>query len=383
MCCRQGNNPGQRSTNTSSRFEFTETSMTQGLFSCEPGWEEPLADELGRVFAGSAREALSGGWVAADYDAPRLPRQPCLALVRQSLPAAQPVEAPSIAAWSRWFGDWLIERLAGHDGPWRCHLFANPGPQPAVPSRRAELIGSEVDRLLRKKQRRLLRTRVERWQTPFAADEALVQLALVEPGRGFVSCCSPEEVARWRHCLSRFPAGMVSVRAAREAPSRAMEKLAEAELRLCRPIAPGETCIDLGSSPGSWAWHALGQGAQVVAVDRSPLRADLMAHPRLSFVRGDAFQYRPEQPVDWLLCDVIAFPQRTLELLAHWLRGGWCRYFCVTIKFRGRDDYPLLEAFKAELDRHAEAYCLRRLTSNKNEVMAAGRAKLSPASPER
>jgi 23S rRNA (cytidine2498-2'-O)-methyltransferase len=165
------------------------------------------------------------------------------------------------------------------------------------------------------------------------------------------------------------------VDAPREAPSRAVQKLAEAELRLDRPIAPGEVCVDLGSSPGSWAWHALERGARVVAVDRSPLRGDLLEHPGLEFVRGDAFGYRPPEPVDWLLCDVIAFPQRTLELLVQWLAAGWCRFFCVTIKFRGTEDYPVLEQFKAELGRQAESFCLRRFTSNKNEVMAVGQAR--------
>ncbi|HEY5314553.1 MAG TPA: SAM-dependent methyltransferase [Pirellulales bacterium] len=347
---------------------------TRGLFACEAGWEEPLADELGRVLPGCTRTVLPGGWIAVEFSDAELPPQPCLALVRQSLPNAEEMQTPSITAWSERLGHWLIEHLAGHDGPWRCHLFANPHPQARVTARRAELIGGEVDKLLRKKQRRLLRSRVERPETLLAADEVLVQLALTEPDRGYASYCSPADVARWRQCLSRFAGGMVPVRASREAPSRAMEKLAEAELRLGREIAAGETCVDLGSSPGSWAWHALRQGAQVVAVDRSPLRADLMEHPGLTFVRGDAFQYRPPQPVDWLLCDVIAFPQRTLELLGQWLAGGWCRYFCVTIKFRGTSDYPLLEQFKAELDRLADPYCLRRLTSNKNEVMAIGHA---------
>ena len=315
--------------------------MTRSLFACESGWEEPLADELGRVLAGSnargaARRLGCGGLGPRPVAASALPgagaaisagcRARCGSVNRA--PGAAGSVSGSSSGWPR------THALGG------CHLFANPGSQQVVPSRRTELIGLEVDQLLRKKQRRLLRTRVDDWQRPFAADEALVQLALVEPDRGYVSCCSAAEVARWRHCLSRFPAGVVSVQAAREAPSREMEKLAEAELRLDRPIATGETCVDLGSSPGSWAWHALRRGARVVAVDRSPLRADLMGHPHLSFVRGDAFQYRPEQPVDWLLCDVIAFPQRTLELLAQWLANGWCRFFCVTIKFRGRGRLP-------------------------------------------
>lgn len=348
--------------------------MPEHLFSCESGWEIPLAEELGRVFPGSKCTVRPGGWIGIDAPANDLPGHPCVALARQMLPAAEEVRAASISRWAGWCGNWLIEQLAGHDGPWRWHLFVNPHPQATTTASRVALIADEAVKLLKKKQRRLLRSRVESDQGLPAADERLMQLALIEPDRGYASNCSLAESAQWSHCVSRFAGGMVGVRAPREAPSRAMEKLAEAELRLGRQILPGETCVDLGSSPGSWAWHALQRQAKVVAIDRSPLRADLMNHPRLEFIRGDAFAYRPPQPVDWLLCDVIAFPQRTLDLLIEWLSEGWCRHFCVTIKFRGTSDYPLLEQFKAELFRLAESFCLRRFTSNKNEVMAVGQA---------
>jgi 23S rRNA (cytidine2498-2'-O)-methyltransferase len=148
--------------------------------------------------------------------------------------------------------------------------------------------------------------------------------------------------------------------------------LAEVEIRLNRPIAPGETCVDLGSSPGSWAWHALARGAHVVAVDRSLLRGDVMKHPRLKFVRGDAFRHRPAAHVDWLLCDVIAFPKRTCSLLREWLTLRWCRWFCVTVKFRGTDEYAFLEEIKLWLATAGAEFFVRRLTSNKNEVMLFG-----------
>ena len=114
--------------------------------------------------------------------------------------------------------------------------------------------------------------------------------------------------------------------------------------------------------------------AQVTAIDRSPLREDLMHHPRLRFVQADAFKYVPEEPVDWLLSDVIAFPARSLELLETWLSRRWCRQFCVTIKFRGQEEYSRLEQCKSLLDSLGTEYCLHRLTHNRNEVTAYGYA---------
>ena len=99
-----------------------------------------------------------------------------------------------------------------------------------------------------------------------------------------------------------------------------------------------------------------------------------MKHPALEFVKGDAFAFQPTAAVDWLLCDVIAFPERIMALLKHWLVERWCRSFCVTIKFRGTGEYQKLEPFKAWLLDNAGQFVLRRLTNNKNEVTAVGRA---------
>lgn len=303
-----------------------------------------------------------------------MPAPPCIALAGQCLPEVQSVEATSISLWARHAADWLIARLAGHDGPWRLHLFCVPTVDGTVTPARCEYIRTSLADILRKKQRRLLRACSNEPRAPLSADEWLLQVGLRTAAAGYFSALAPDERLRLRRCVSRFPGGIVEVPPERRAPSRAFAKLAEVELRLGRPIRPGETCVDLGSSPGSWAWWALNRGAAVEAVDRGPLRADLMRHPFLKFVRGDAFRYRPPQPVDWLLCDVIAFPAKTMALAERWLAEGWCRWFCITIKFRGEKDYDQLEPLKTRLSSCGDDFYLRRLTANKNEVMLFGRS---------
>ena len=59
----------------------------------------------------------------------------------------------------------------------------------------------------------------------------------------------------------------------------------EAEARLGRRIAPGDRCVDLGASPGSWTYVAVTRGARVTAVDRSELRPDLMQSRQVRFHR--------------------------------------------------------------------------------------------------
>jgi 23S rRNA (cytidine2498-2'-O)-methyltransferase len=130
--------------------------------------------------------------------------------------------------------------------------------------------------------------------------------------------------------------------------------------------------VDLGASPGSWSYVAIQRGASVIAVDRSPLRDDLMRNPRLRFHQGDAFKFKPDAPVDWLICDIIAAPQRSIDLLLEWLRERQMRHFVVTIKFKGTEEYPLLAQLKSLAPPLCADFRVTRLCANKNEVSAFG-----------
>jgi 23S rRNA (cytidine2498-2'-O)-methyltransferase len=97
-----------------------------------------------------------------------------------------------------------------------------------------------------------------------------------------------------------------------------------------------------------------------------------MRHPRLQFHQGDAFKFKPEQTVDWLICDIIAAPQRSIDLLLEWLREGRMRQFIVTLKFKGDDEYALLDQLKVACPPLCTDFRLTRLCANKNEVTAFG-----------
>ncbi len=343
------------------------------LWTCEPEWETPLCEELARCCVTAPPEIVSPGWVRASAVETSLV-EPNIAFASQCLPDAVELEASSISTWARSISDRLIEQLQTHEEPWRLHLFSHFPPGDPSGSRRAELIRAAVVDDLRRRQRRLLRSLTAHDNLPWHSQELLIQVGLRNSTQGVLSIATAEQRTRLRRVVSRWPAGVVAIPEDRLAPSRAYRKLAEVQLRLDRAIGAEEHCIDLGSSPGSWAWLALRQGARVTAIDRSPLREDLMLHPRLRFVEGDAFRFVPEEPVDWLLSDVIAFPARSIDLLHHWLSHRWCRQFCVTIKFRGQEDYPLLEQCKTMLSPLGAEFCLRRLSHNRNEVTAYGYA---------
>jgi 23S rRNA (cytidine2498-2'-O)-methyltransferase len=129
-------------------------------------------------------------------------------------------------------------------------------------------------------------------------------------------------------------------------PSRAYLKLWEACTRLGVWPGPGETCFDLGASPGGWTWAIASLGARVVAVDKAPLAPAVAAMPGVEMRQDSAFGVVPE-PVDWLFSDVIAYPDRLLALVRRWIEAGAPKRIVCTIKFQGETDHDAADAFAA------------------------------------
>ncbi|HRJ07253.1 MAG TPA: SAM-dependent methyltransferase [Prosthecobacter sp.] len=317
---------------------------------------EPLTGELGGA-------DMEGVWLRSE----NLPAH--LAFARQTLPRARRVEAASVNAWA----DQILQSIVGvlpEEGTWRLHLWPAYG-EGRAGEHRCRLIRSALAEKLKKQRRALMRCQEES-QEPFTRSTSLVQAVLTSPGSGLLSLSAAPEPHELRSIISAYPAGHITPAEDKTAPSRAFAKVIEAEMRLGRRIMKNETCVDLGASPGSWSHVALLRGAHVTAVDRSPLRADLMRHPRLHFHQGDAFKFRPPEPVDWLLCDIIAAPQRSMDLLLDWLRARLMRAFIVTIKFKGTDEYGQLDTLKQNAPPLCADFRLTRLCANKNEVCAFG-----------
>lgn len=158
---------------------------------------------------------------------------------------------------------------------------------------------------------------------------------LLDPGTLLASATksSPVPNGEWRFVEDR--AGP---------PNRAYLKLWEALTRIGRWPEPGESCLDLGAAPGGWSWVLARLGATVEAVDRAPLDPSLAGLPNLQARRADAFALEP-RPVDWLVCDVIAYPARTAELLARWLPVA--RRIICTVKFQGATDQDAADRIAA------------------------------------
>jgi hypothetical protein len=401
------------------------------LFLADPDSIPFLADELRRSAPESTQREITDIGILSDAKLEGLH----LAFARQTLPDALETTAVSINAWA----DRIIDAIAGHfpdEQPWRLHLWPQYGEGRAGVNR-CELIRASLVERLKKRRRHLLRSLVKEgpspnlspkpiggdnqaWggerdqrsqqgepsrharqhpsprrespteatinfgerlgeghpnDAPFTPETSLVQCFLTSPESGWLSASLAPQPHSLRDLISPFLRGEVPWAEDKSAPSRAFTKLVESEQRLGRFIDRDQTCVDLGASPGSWSYVAIQRGAHVIAVDRSELREDLMRNPRLRFETADAFKYKPPQTVDWLVCDVIAAPQRSIDLLLEWLREKRMRNFIVTIKFKGHDEYELLETLKRDAPSLCAEFRLKRLSANKNEVCAFGVAK--------
>lgn len=167
-------------------------------------------------------------------------------------------------------------------------------------------------------------------------------------------------------CTSPFPGGIIPlVEDKVNPPSRAYRKLQEALVRSRRWPLPGEKCLDAGACPGGWTWVMAALGAEVHAIDRSPIDDRLLAMPNVRFTAHDAFTLKPEElgPVDWLCSDVICYPSRLYEWVEKWMASGLAKNYICTIKMQGEGDRETTGRFAA-----IEGSTVVHLYNNKHEL---------------
>ncbi len=148
---------------------------------------------------------------------------------------------------------------------------------------------------------------------------------------------------------SPWPMGIPRLRMPRGAPSRSTLKLAEAfstllgEQALARRLQPGMRAVDLGASPGGWTWQLVRRGLMVIAVDNGPMDEALLESGQVKHRREDGFRYRPPEPVDWMVCDMVESPARIAQLAARWVTEGWCRDCLFNLKLPMKKRWEELE----------------------------------------
>ena len=129
--------------------------------------------------------------------------------------------------------------------------------------------------------------------------------------------------------------------------------------------AADSICLDAGACPGGWSWVLDSLGCKIIAIDRSPLRPDLMAKKNIEFIKHDAFTLKPEEigKIDWLCSDVICYPPRLYDWVIKWIDSGLCEKFICTIKMQGEPDNETVKKFAAIPNSK-----IVHLTANKHEL---------------
>lgn len=308
------------------------------LFTCRHDYENVLIDELKRMGSPGAQQLLPG-LVRAEVDAPAAAVaqwDPVYAL--GVLPQAIALRGASIKDLGQGLCDLALRGWPASDGRFAVHALV-PGqlkgqPNPAM-RRRADLIGDAA--------RKAIFAGLHSKPRKDAPTDRLAQLLLLDVDTAMAAagpCVGVGGQMRWPPLV---PAGLGNPPDDERAPSSAYRKLQEALQCLGEHPNPGDHAADLGACPGGWT-HVLRQhGTAVTAVDRSPLAQHLMEDSLVRYVGGDAFAWLPAQPLDWLVSDVIAYPQRVPELLRQWCEPRLAKRFVVQMKFKGGPDFDLID----------------------------------------
>ncbi|WP_370458941.1 23S rRNA (cytidine(2498)-2'-O)-methyltransferase RlmM [Aggregicoccus sp. 17bor-14] len=325
------------------------------LWTCRAGFEAHLFEEL--AWAGAAPRLVAEALVESDVRAGLLP-----AFARQGLrvleafaPSA-PEAAPAL----------LAGRLLGAVGkaPFALQAFtpdtaaANPLASEAEALRDAVAAALPEGRVLAEPERAR------------DAGGLLVSLVLA-PGLLAVGS------APAREALSLAPGGRQRMRREADAPSRAAMKLEEALHALPLEPARGDVCVDLGAAPGGWTQRLVARGARVIAVDPAKLLPELARNPRVRHEQASAFSYEPEEPVDWLFCDMAWRPLEVAQLLAKWGRRGWADQLVANIKLPMDDKNPVLVRVRHTLEQDGgwQGLRVRQLYHDRDEVTVTARRR--------
>ena len=166
--------------------------------------------------------------------------------------------------------------------------------------------------------------------------------------------------ASTRPTASSYAEGVPRLRFDQEAPSRSALKIEEAFQVMLAPeekafvLKRGQKGVDLGAAPGGWTWYLVNQGLKMTAVDHGALAKSLMDDSDVAYVSADGFVYKPPKPVDWVVCDIVDKPMRTLERMAVWFTSGWTKCALFNLKLPMKSRFDTVEACLAKLQSRLE-----------------------------
>lgn len=288
-----------------------------------------------------------------------------IAFALATLPHCQIISQETIGQQVKQVIECIKDDLNPNEAQIKLQVFSLTQKYGITTSGRAKIISDQIKKFLKKTSWKIKTGRAE-------PHDSLVQI-MIWPDRSLrLSLLNSQAVQEHFYLLGPFPGGHIQIPDDLKAPSRAFKKLLESQKILGCPIKEGEKVLDLGASPGGWSYIALMNGAQVTAIDRSPLCDELMNNSNVEFIKGDAFNFDDQKDYDWVISDIICDPQRVLELIEKWVIADKKVNFIFTLKFKGDENYHILGDIKKALSHYKGPLFIRQLNSNKNEVTVMG-----------
>jgi 23S rRNA (cytidine2498-2'-O)-methyltransferase len=169
-----------------------------------------------------------------------------------------------------------------------------------------------------------------------------IHVLFLDYDHGIVGVSHPQNSSPW-------PQGIIRLKFPAAAPSRSTLKLEEAFLSLMTEeerlsfLREGMVAVDLGAAPGGWTYQFIKRKIKVYAIDNGKLSDTLMASPLVRHRREDAYKYEPDEPVDWMVCDMVDRPQQVAELIGRWLAGGWTSFIIANLKLPMKNRHETVE----------------------------------------
>jgi len=306
------------------------------LYTCRAGFEGDLVDELGPRAA-----VLAPALVVAPGDPPRRGAHVEVIFGRQGMRVLGEATGARPELLARVTE--IVVACAAVDRPWTLHAW--------VPDTDAEnRLASEAQALFAAVSDELGKRAPDVLARRTTADVArreqgsLVQLCLRDAGHVVVGQVPAHDA------LSLAPGGRERMRVPSDAPARSAMKLAEAFAWLGLGPEPGELCADLGAAPGGWTRVLLERRARVVAIDPAELAPEIARQRGVTHVKRSAFEHAPEEPVDWLCCDMAWRPLEAAALLAKWGRRRWARALVANVKLPVKKKVEMLTRVRAILE---------------------------------
>ena len=202
-----------------------------------------------------------------------------------------------------------------------------------------------------------------------AAGELVLDCVLVEPREwwlGWHRAASPE---------TRWPGGVPPIALPPRMISRAYLKIVEALEWSELPVAAGDRCVEIGSSPGGSCLALLERGLLVTGIDPAEMDPGVLTHPGFTHVRARVKDVKRSVFRDcrWLVMDANVAPNYTLDTLDGVLTQAGARPegLVLTLKLTDPALAEKLPAIAERLRRYGYGRVrMRQLAFNRQEVCA-------------